>query len=60
MKVVRFEGDVSCPFCNGTMSATEDAGGMVLHSIPYCARFEKLDALEFLREVNKAIKELET
>jgi hypothetical protein len=40
-----------CPFCQGQYIAgfdSKDGKPMLLHTLPYCARFEILDVLDFL------------
>jgi hypothetical protein len=52
---------VPCPFCaanrRGVYSAGEDAeGAFVLHTVPVCAEYERLDPLEFLAAARSRIE----
>jgi hypothetical protein len=42
----------ACPFCGADISAAIEDGG-VLHMLPTCDRFDRLDALEFIVAVRE-------
>jgi hypothetical protein len=48
-----------CPFCGRYARADDsDPNGtpFVIHAVPMCETFEKLDALSYMKAVNKATK----
>ncbi len=51
-----------CPFCGAYAYAESPAPGEpgephVLHALPICKQFERLDAIEYMRAVNEAIEQ---
>lgn len=53
MPVLRkIEGSWRCPFCDGYFLAGEDFVG---HSIPYCATFDSMSAIDFIAAARKEI-----
>lgn len=46
-----------CPFCGGKAAALR--AGAVIHALPACATFGRLDPLEYLRAVNRRARELD-
>lgn len=46
-------GPFKCPFCPGTFSVAEEPTPVLLHSMPYCTQFDKVqtvdDAVKFMR-----------
>lgn len=48
MSAVRFK----CVFCGGTCEAFDDS---VIHTVPICETFDRLDVLEFMEETNNRI-----
>ena len=53
MLLVKPEVETRCPFCGGLVTVGTKPKPFVTHSFPYCGEFERLDALEFLSEINK-------
>lgn len=45
--------EFKCPFCESHAAIGEDAegNGGVLHTVPYCAEFERMNALEYAQSV---------
>lgn len=52
MNVLQANVYYKCPFCNGDVHAggIGDAEPFVTHSLPTCAKFDRLPIDEFLRE----------
>ncbi len=48
-------GIAACPFCGGTfvMDGGEDAS--VMHTLPACATFDRMDGLDFLLAASRAM-----
>lgn len=53
------EFSVPCEFCSGTVTSMQDPeeerGIAIAHSTPTCKKFDKLDALSFLKSLNASI-----
>lgn len=47
---------MKCPFCSGEVRVVVGPPDGVMHSVPYCKKFDKEDALTFLRNVRRATK----
>lgn len=50
---IRFAAEVEfkCPFCGRTVAASSKEGA-VLHAVPMCEKFEKLEPDEYMHQVN--------
>ncbi len=49
-----------CPFCGGKLGATLDKNGRpdgLVHEIPFCEKFDKLDVIEFITAVRKELEQ---
>lgn len=50
------KGDFICPFCGGRVTYGEEAklGPLLLHTVPHCEKFDRLDIIAFVREARLA------
>lgn len=48
---------MKCPFCQGEVLVVVGPPDGVMHSVPYCKKFDDEDALRFLRNVRRATKD---
>jgi hypothetical protein len=47
---------VKCPFCSGEYHAGMKPDCFVIHSMPTCAEFSRMEALEFLQAARKRLQ----